>query len=161
MTDTLLSLAQLAVAITGFASIVLVFKRRESGRWERGGANSFNGMLFHSMSALAACLLPVALEGFGVPSRAVWRIASGLLGAVTLVHAPLVGLVLLKSRALRERAFVLGVELPAAALLLAVAWGAFAPRAAGLYVAAVCAQILQAAVLFLALAFVRREEMED
>ena len=32
MTDTLLSLAQPAVAITGFASIVLVFRRRESGR---------------------------------------------------------------------------------------------------------------------------------
>ena len=59
MTDTLLSLAQLAVAITGFASIVLVFQRRESGRWARSGANSFNGMLFHSMAALVSCLLPV------------------------------------------------------------------------------------------------------
>lgn len=161
MTDTLLSLAQLAVAITGFASIVLIFQRRESGRWAREGANAFNGMLFHSMAALVSCLVPVGLEAFGVAPDALWRSVSGMLGVVTVVHAPLVGFVLLKDRPLFERAFVLGVELPAAALLLATALGAFAGFAAGVFVAAVCAQILQATVLFFTLSFVRRDQIED
>ena len=161
MTDTLLALAELAVAITGFASIVLVFQRRESGRWERGGANSFNGMLFHSMTALVFCLLPVVLAAFGLPAERLWRIASCLLGAVTLVHAPFVGLVLLRERPLAERLYVLGLELPIAALLLAFAFGALSRAGAGLFIAALCAQILQAAILFFRAALVRRDQMED
>lgn len=161
MTDTLLSLAELAVAITGFAAIVVVFRRRESGRWERFGANSFNGMLFHSMTALVFCLLPVALEALELRSTTLWRIVAGMLGGVLLGHAPVVAVVLSKGRSLAARALVLAAELPQAGILLAVAAGAFAPQAAGLFAAALCLQILQAAALFLALSFVRQEDMED
>jgi putative effector of murein hydrolase LrgA (UPF0299 family) len=161
MTDTLLSLAELAVAITGFAAIVIVFRRRESGRWERIGANSFNGMLFHSMTALVFCLLPVTLEASALAPAAIWRVASGLLGGMLLLHAPIVAFVFARGRALASRAVVLAAELPVAAVMLAVASGALAERAAGLFVAAVCLQILQAAGLFFSITFVRRDEMED
>jgi hypothetical protein len=161
MTDALLSLAELAVAITGFAAIVIVFRRRESGRWERLGANSFNGMLFHAMTALVFCLLPVALEALEIDPPTIWRVSSGLLGGVLLVHAPVVSFALARGRSRLSRAILLGGELPVAAVLLAVAAGALARSAAGLFAAALCLQILQAAGLFLALAFVRREDMED
>jgi hypothetical protein len=161
MTDLLLSLAELAVAITGFAAIVIVFRRRESGRWERHGANSFNGMLFHSAAGLFFCLLPATLEAFALEPAAIWRTSSGLLGAVLLLHAPVVAIALARGRSLSARASVLALELPVAATLLVVASGRLAPHAAGLFVAAVSLQILQAAGLFLALAFVRREDMED
>ncbi|MFI5319342.1 MAG: hypothetical protein ACHQ6V_07165 [Myxococcota bacterium] len=161
MTDTLLSLAELAVAITGFAAIVIVFRRRDTGRWEPIGANSFNGMLFHSMTALVFCLVPVALGALRLEPAAIWRVGSGLLGVVLLLHAPIVALVFARGRSLAARATVLAGELPVAALLLAVAWGALAERAAGLFVAALCLQILQAAGLFFSITFVRRDEMED
>lgn len=156
----MLSLAELSIAITGFAAIVVVFRRRESGRWESLGANSFNGMLFHSAAALVFCLLPVALAALEVAPVRIWRVSSGLLGLVLAIHAPVVALVLAKGRSLRSRAFLLGGELPVALVLVAVAAGAFPARAAGLFVSALCLQILQAAGLFLALALVRREDME-
>jgi hypothetical protein len=159
--DTLLSLAELSVAITGFAAILVVFRRRENGRWERIGANSFNGMLFHSMAALAFCLLPTALASLQLSSAAVWRIASGGLGALLAAHAPLVALFLARGRTGRARGAVLALELPQAAALLAIAAGAFPERAAGLFVTALCLQIAQAAGLFFAIAMVRREDMED
>jgi hypothetical protein len=161
MTDILLSLAELAVAITGFAAIVIVFRRRESGHWERLGANSFNGMLFHSMTALSFCLLAVVLEALRLPAAMTLRVASGLLGLVLLVHAPIVAFVLGKGRGYAGRALLVAGELLVAGVLLAVAAGALPQLAGGLFVAALCLQILQAAGLFFALGFVRRDEMED
>ncbi len=161
MTDTLLSLAELAVAITGFAAIVTVFRRRESGRWERLGANSFNGMLFHSMTALVFCLLAVVLEALRLAPAVSLRVASGGLGLVLLLHAPIVAFVYGGGRAFSARALLVAGELPVAGVLLAVGAGALAQHAAGLFVAALCLQILQAAGLFFALGFVRREDMED
>jgi hypothetical protein len=161
MTETLLSLAQLAVAITGFAAIVVVFSRRESGHWRRRGANSFNGMLFHSAAALVFCLLPVALGALDLPALTVWRVASGLLGALLALHAAIVAIRLAAGRSWAARAAVLLLEWPVAGLLLAIAGGAWPERAAGLFVAGVCLQILQAAGLFLELSFVPRADMED
>jgi len=80
---------------------------------------------------------------------------------VLLLHAPIVAFVFARGRTLGARASVLVFELPLAVVLLAVASGALSERAGGLFVAALCLQIVQAAGLFLALSFVRREDMED
>jgi hypothetical protein len=113
------------------------------------------------MTALVFCLIPVTLEASALAPAAIWRVASGLLGGILLVHAPIVAFVFARGRALSSRAVVLLAELPVAAVLLAVAAGALAERAAGLFVAALCLQILQAAGLFFSITFVRRDEMED
>jgi hypothetical protein len=68
---------------------------------------------------------------------------------------------LARGRTRGARASVLVLELPVAGVLLAVAEGALSERARGLFVAALCLQIVQAAGLFLALAFVRRGDTED
>jgi hypothetical protein len=53
MRETLLSLAQLAVAIMRFSAIVEVLGRRGDG-WQRDDRNAFNGMLVHALLAYVA-----------------------------------------------------------------------------------------------------------
>ncbi len=85
-TDVLFSLAQVAVAFAGFSAIVVLFGRRDSGRWRRDQADRFHGMVVHAMVAVLFCLLPL-LIGVFTPDRAlIWNLASALLGIEIVGH---------------------------------------------------------------------------
>jgi hypothetical protein len=150
--DTLLTIAELAVAIAGFAAIVEVFSSRAEGRWDRGG---FNGMVFHALVALVFSLTPVVLAELGLASEGAWRVLSGVLGVFMLVHSGLVAWVFVRPQ--ERSAVLLVLLLPAgiASALVATAfgWRAFPPT--GVFLAGLCVQLLQAAVLFFRLIYQR------
>ena len=47
--ETLISLAEVAIAIAGFASIVLVVKSTSSQKWLKQDTDFFTGMALHAM----------------------------------------------------------------------------------------------------------------
>lgn len=158
MTDTLLALAELAVAIAGFAAIVESLGRRGRRGLSREAVNEFNGMLFHALLALLAALLPVALGALEVPEPAHWAVPAGLLGLVMVPHAAVVAFRFLPAGRTLQRAIMLAVPLPMGVALLATALGWTSLPLAGSYVAAVCVQLAQAAFLFFDLSYLRAGE---
>lgn len=50
-TDLLFGLAELSVGLAGFSAIVVLFRRRETGKWRVGDAERFRGIVLHAISA--------------------------------------------------------------------------------------------------------------
>jgi hypothetical protein len=88
--DRLMTLAEIAIAMAGFSSIVVLFKRRDSGTWLAADADRFNGMIVHSVAAAGLCLLPAVLSVFTDDAGLVWRLASAAMGVQVLLHASVV-----------------------------------------------------------------------
>jgi hypothetical protein len=152
MTGTLLSIAELAVAISGFAAIVEVVSAREKGRWDR---DDFNGMVFHALVALVFSLTPVVLIELGLASDRAWRILGGVLGLFMLAHSGLVAWVYVRPR---ERSLeLLAVLLPClvGGALVGVGLGWRAWPASGVFLAGLSVQLVQAAALFFRLVYQR------
>ena len=61
-TDTLLALAEVAVALAGFSAIVVVLKRGVTGQWTSHDADRFHGMIIHAIAAVVFCLLPMIVD---------------------------------------------------------------------------------------------------
>jgi len=70
------TLGEIAVTLAGFASIVVVFNRRESGTWERADVSRLRGMLASSLYAAFFAVLPVGLHRAGVSEAAAWSVSS-------------------------------------------------------------------------------------
>ena len=47
--DVLFTVAEIAVALAGFSAVVVLFKRRDSGRWRAADADRFHGMVVHGV----------------------------------------------------------------------------------------------------------------
>lgn len=86
----LFALAELAVAFAGFSAIVVLFKRRDSGKWLPGDADRFHGMVLHAMAAVFFCALPAIVGVFTTSPDWIWGLASGLLGLQIAAHVILV-----------------------------------------------------------------------
>ena len=78
--ETLPSLAEIAITIAGFSAIVVVFKQRDSGEWLPDDAHRFHGMLSHAMFAAFFCLFPSLISVFTADQSLIWSIASSALG---------------------------------------------------------------------------------
>ena len=85
--DTLYSLAEVSIAMAGFAAIVVVFRRRDRGGWHPADADRFNGMLLHAMAAAFFCFLPTALWIFFTAPGRIWAIGSVAMALQVLAHA--------------------------------------------------------------------------
>jgi hypothetical protein len=79
--ETFHVLAEVAVAFAGFASIAVLFRRRDDGEWSQIDALRYRGMLVNSLFSCAFALLPSILGAFGTPSTALWLSCSSLLFA--------------------------------------------------------------------------------
>lgn len=79
--DAFLSLAEFAIALAGFTSVVVVFNRR-GDEWAPADRFRVQQALTASLGAGVFALLPSALALCGLGDPAIWRGASGLL----LVH---------------------------------------------------------------------------
>ena len=77
--DTLLTLAEIAVAFAGFSSIVVVFRNRESGRWEPLDVFRYRAMLRGSLMTAALTGVPLVVSWLAVPPGLVWRVSSAAL----------------------------------------------------------------------------------
>lgn len=95
--DVLLTLAEVAVAFAGFASVVAIFQ----ARWTRSETPfdlfRFWVMLAFSLATLVFALLPFLLHFLGLPDSTMWRLSSALLGLFVLGNA------LFISRLIRRR----------------------------------------------------------
>jgi hypothetical protein len=82
--DFFLTLGEIAITLSGFASVVVVFNRRESGTWDRADIERLKGMLGASLNAAFFSMLPVGLHRAGVSEAAVWSVSSFLLSCLMM-----------------------------------------------------------------------------
>ena len=80
MEDRLDVLAEIAIGLAGFSSVVVAFRRRgDAGGWTRGDALRFQVMLQGALAAALFAILPAAAMGLGISARVLWPSLSGLL----------------------------------------------------------------------------------
>jgi hypothetical protein len=78
--DLLLTMAEVAVAFAGFASITVLFRGRSDGKWAIPDVFRYGAMLRGSLCACLFSLLPVVLLRAGVSEYWTWPLTSvGLL----------------------------------------------------------------------------------
>ena len=153
--ETLYALAEIAIALAGFAAIVVIFKRRSSGGWDAADADRFNGMLLHAMAAGFFCIFPPFLFVFTPEPSVVWAIGSAFAAVQMLAHAGVIFSLPSSSRPTR-----LALLLPLGLVVLQALniFEVYFARDFGPYLAAVLWHIFQAGLLFVTLVFVRRED---
>jgi hypothetical protein len=80
-TDFLLTLAEIAVALAGFAGLIVAISGRRGGSADEARLNLqlLKNVLGASFMAAAFALLPVALLSMEIDSKAAWRGSAGLL----------------------------------------------------------------------------------
>ncbi len=153
--DFFLTLGEIAVTLAGFASVVVVFNRRESGTWERADISRLTGMLASSLMAAFFSMLPVGLQGAGLSEPAAWSVSSFALGCWMTVG---VIVVYRRNRSLpsasysRALSFFMRASMAVAALLLLL--NAFALGLSGgpaVYIFAVVLLLAISGVLFMRL----------
>jgi len=88
--SALLTTAEVAVAIAGFASIVTAFRRRQHGGWSPQDVLRFQLMLTASLSAAFFALLPFAISFFGASDPDVWSYGSAALALYLVLTTALV-----------------------------------------------------------------------
>lgn len=130
--DPLLTIAEVAVAFAGFASVVTVFRRREDGRWSGADAQRFQLMIGGSLSVVFFALLPFAFDFFGARPTTIWTASSALLAvymSATLAFYAWRGFRILGAEGLSPRVYwptVIGAAAATALQLLNVAGLGFA-----------------------------------
>jgi hypothetical protein len=85
---TLLGIASVATAISGFSGVVAAFSGRADGKWTPDVRFRITNMLILSLSACLLSFLPLLEEQFEIPEQVLWAIASsGLLAFCALYFA--------------------------------------------------------------------------
>jgi hypothetical protein len=74
--DVLLTIAELAVAFAGFASVVVLFQHRDPGRWPADVGIRLRTMIEGSLVTLFSALLPFVLHHLGLVGPPLWTTAS-------------------------------------------------------------------------------------
>ncbi len=150
--EPLLTVAEVAVAFVGFASLVTVVARRGIETWAEGNMVRFRLMISMSLSSIFFALLPFAFLAFEWKEERSWLICSLSLGiylAVTLSTSTRGYIALAKQGQLNP--FVVGslslVVLGATILQLAGVLGAVQPSL-GTYLVGVLSLLLLSAVSF-------------
>jgi hypothetical protein len=87
--DTLIGVAEIAVSLAGFASLVSLLGRRGDERSRAAGARRLRGMLEVSLRNAAFALLPLPFLESALSETAVWRVASGLYLVAVLAYLAL------------------------------------------------------------------------
>jgi len=82
--EVLLTIAEVAVAFAGFASLVSILGRGTSVDNPRVLSLRMRAMLLTSLLVVGFALFPLILGGYGVPGRADWIVSSVALLAATL-----------------------------------------------------------------------------
>ncbi len=78
-TDVLLTIAEVAVAFAGFASIVVLFQHRDPLNWPPAVVVRLRTMIEGSLATLFSALLPFVLHHLGLAGDALWATCSLML----------------------------------------------------------------------------------
>jgi hypothetical protein len=84
--EVLLTIAEVAVAFAGFASLVGILGHQESADHAMVLSFRMRGMLLTSLLSVAFALVPIILGEYGLGTRAVWAVSSVLLLGSTLLY---------------------------------------------------------------------------
>lgn len=156
--DTLLSLAEVAIAMAGFSAIVVVLKRGGSGNWTELDADRFLGMVVHAVFAVVFCFLPSVINIIVQDIVTTVHIACGLLGIQIIGHC--IGVMRLSTSDVKSR-----VSLAAGLLFGILQFAAFTDwgvqRELEFYTVGVIWHILQAGILFVMLVWIPRESIDN
>jgi len=151
--DLLLVIAQLSVAIAGFASLASALGVRNRGDETRVDAGRLINMLIVSLSTAVLALVPFVPTLFGSPGNVVWRVSAAIALAAMVIVAP--GAAMRARRMQRYAGFntpsnVVNFGLAAIAAISfgCCAFGLPAPRLSASYVAGLFALLLICAILF-------------
>lgn len=156
--DTLLSLAEVAIALAGFSAIVVVLKRSSGGTWSRRDADLFMGMVAHSVFAVMFCFLPAFVDVFVQDPATTYRVSGVILGIQIAGQCGFVW---------RNRELAAGGKI---SLLVGFGFAAlqFAPftdwgvqRELVFYVVGIMWHILQAGMLFVSLVLIPEDQIDD
>ena len=156
--DTLLGLAEVAIALAGFSAIVVVLKRGEAGSWSRVDADRFIGMVIHAVFAVIFCFLPSIVNVIVQDAVTTLHVTCGILGAQILVHT--IAVMFFSTSTLVAR-----LSLAFGVLVGLIQFGAFTDwgiqRELEIYIVGVIWHIVQAGVLFVMLIWIPRAAIED
>lgn len=156
--ETLLNLAEVAIALAGFSAIVVVLKRTTSGMWSRVDSDQFMGMVAHAVFAVVFCFLPAFIDVFVQDPVTTYRLSGVFLGVQIIAHCGFV---------LRHKALVTGGKV---SLWVGFLFGVlqFAPftdwgvqRELAFYVVGIMWHILQAGMLFVSLVWISEDQISD
>lgn len=159
--DFFLTLGEIAVTLAGFAGVVVVFRRRESGAWEAADLSRLRGMLGLSLGAGFFAVVPVGLHRAGASEATAWSVCSLALACWLLA------VVYRVSRAARSLPassfsqfltwFMLASQALAGLGLLLNAFAILLPGGPAAYIFAVVLMLTNSGVLFMRLVIPRQE----
>ncbi len=160
--DFFLTLGEIAVTLAGFSSVVVVFNRRESGKWELADIARLRGMLGSSLGAAFFSVLPVGIHRAGALEATAWSVSSfGLscwLMFVLFVVSRRNRLLTAESYSLHLNRAMSASMAIAALLLLMSAFSLGLTVGPAVYIFAVLMLLVQAGVLFMRLVALPLEE---
>jgi hypothetical protein len=84
--DTLHTIAQVAIAIIGFSGIVVVFGRRTDAQWTAEESLRFYVLIACPLTALACSFVPILLSQLTNDYDTIWRTSNAVLGAAHLAN---------------------------------------------------------------------------
>ena len=155
------TLAEFGIALAGFTSIVVVFRRGGEQLHPADHFRVFSALMPSLVGAFLA-LVPVGLDQLGLPPATMWRVASIVLAGAAF---SLVATITIQLRRLPPEASALlfrplGIFLRilvgfSAVGGLANATGALAPPQGGLYFFAVLLLLITGAIVFVRMVFIR------
>ena len=151
--DTFQTLAEVSVAMVGFSSIVVFFKRRETDTWQKSDADRFHGMILHSMLAVLFAFLPSAFSNFDIDTETTFRWCSSLLAVVTGLQVVVTSrLEASNSMWVRLQVLIGGAFI--SLLQAAAGFGVFPEQGLGIYFLGVLWHLVQAGALFVMLIWI-------
>jgi hypothetical protein len=72
------TISEIAIALTGFTGVVVVFGDRGSENWTDGERFNLKALLYWSLGTMFLALVPSGLSSLGEAVSAPWRVAHGL-----------------------------------------------------------------------------------
>jgi hypothetical protein len=83
----LIGIAEVSIALTGFAGVVVVLGRRTSGPWPLAEQLQLRSLIENGLLVVLAALLPFAVQQHTQEASLIWRVSSGVFGAVGGAYA--------------------------------------------------------------------------
>ena len=158
MNESLGLLAEVAIALAGFAAIVVLLRRDDTGVWSSDDADQFHGMILHSISAVSFAFLPTLLNVVVQDTVTSIHIACAVLGAQIIVHCIAVLGFSTSGRSAK-------IALSFGFLIGLLQFGAFTDwgvhREMHIYLVGVIWHILQAGMLFVMLVWIPKGNIRD
>ena len=161
--DTLSTVAELALGLTGFTGVLVVLGR-QPGRFSPAESFRLAVLLVGSLSALFMSLIPLVLHDFGLAGVHLWRVSSGLMATSLLCSSAFLARPIARFRASESEAYsvwVLASLTCGAVLVFAVqlinVTGLIWPTGQGPYSFGLFFLLAGAVVQFVRILFVRSE----